>query len=986
MKTKQLTAIEAAHILGLSENDPTVALYQGIEYFESNQPQQALLNFIIAASQFQLHAIPYIQEITKSKSVVIDAPSREKLAVINQWADWLTDMRIDHKEFLLASKRMIKIQSIVKKDAKSLKEKAKLNKEFTKDSTLCGHLKYHQGNLTSAANNGHLLAVAHFAQGGKLDENQTAYAREFCSVAYHQQPNEMSYAERLYQMTLTNKDLVGKTSFQYESVRLGAKQAFGSIAQLYFVAKKDAKAALPLVAIGVLRQDPHARYILGKVLELDHRCVLKGFDTTPLQVVNLLRQNLQSDYHLLAHPMYNHEYIANNIKENSIIVLCLLIKKFHIDAKICKDNGLISLLVALFETELNLPQDVKIMLEGCISTIYMRIAAAEISPHDQILNKQHALKLLYSLYNKTHDFDYLLVIIYVLKEIYEIKSTNDLINIDDKLIALMELHRHITDLESITTEKIPFKMIEYCVYIYQKLIKRLPKKQYESQLQRYLHLAVKSKDPKYMCVLAIYYANGRAGFEQDFVKAREIILSLPAGYQLRRGLILVLATSYLHDVIPNTKKALEIILSYAITDPVLYVCLGDYYSDGYLGIEIDVNIAKAYYQKAIDRNVIKGYVGLGVNKFDDYNAAQDPQVKADIKLSALSDLHKAHEAKISDAAYFLGKIYLDGYMGVEPNFELAKKYFEEATKLGQPFAKSVMAMIDAGYSGEYPHSLEYEIIKQESLKKSGYIDFQAPAMFEYGVVSLLTDPVVGCKYLCKAARYNDNDAQYLLAILQFLNDYKFCTFINTVIAKINKKDYRQLIAGDPPACLVPCILSLFQFSKLVSYYMQKQYTIEPSYVFDNLMLTFQGVEMDLAEIENQIKEYYAPEEIMKTRLLVQKQAVHSKSGDKECRQATDALLCDKSSPQKNLQKKIIDLSKRDKISMKCFRDCLTSFFKSGATVSEANKSAVKAGEHIHPPHGFDHNPNQNLERGRRETVRSTLQALASDLEIMSHNK
>lgn len=83
----------------------------------------------------------------------------------------------------------------------------------------------------------------------------------------------------------------------------------------------------------------------------------------------------------------------------------------------------------------------------------------------------------------------------------------------------------------------------------------------------------------------------------------------------------------------------------------------------------------------------------------------------------------------------------------------------------------------------------------------------------------------------------------------------------------------------------------------------------------------------------------------------------------------------------NLKKKIQRLHDSDKISMKCFSDCLSAFFNSGVNINSANnKKAIKAGEHMHTPHGGEHNNNQNLEGGRRETARQTLSALENELE------
>ncbi|MDQ2993985.1 MAG: hypothetical protein M3R00_03435, partial [Pseudomonadota bacterium] len=267
----QLNAMDAAKILGLPEHDPVIALYQGIEYFERNDSQNALINLLIAAEHYQLHAIPYLQELQKLKTLTIDQTCQEKLLAMNVWVNWLSAAQVGHKNFHGASKSVMSLRKLQDKKPVNSKTKAGKSravtemKRFLKEEALSAHMSYHQAlistkpeevtrHLTNAANYGHLLAIAYFAQGNIPHNTINVYAKSLIDI--QQNDPTKTFAERICHRVLASQEPIGKKSFHFEAVRLGVNRAFSMIAGLYFIAHNEFEAALPLVAIAVQRNEP----------------------------------------------------------------------------------------------------------------------------------------------------------------------------------------------------------------------------------------------------------------------------------------------------------------------------------------------------------------------------------------------------------------------------------------------------------------------------------------------------------------------------------------------------------------------------------------------------------------------------------------------------------------------------------------------------------------------------------------------------------
>lgn len=988
---EDITPEIAAQILGLSANDPTVALYQGIQFFEKNQAQDALEKFIFAAQHYQLHAIPYIEELLKSKACIIDAATQEKLDKISEWSPWLADVRVAHKEFLFTSRTCIKLHMPGTKKNEQ-KEHLRLVKDFMRNTENCGHLNYHQYFhetkadkklliLTSAANNGHLLAVAYFAQGAQAASNATDYFKIICLLRYHQAHPQKTFGERLFYAALSLSEPVGKKCLHFEALRLGVTQSFHLVAKLYCMDNRDFAAAGPLIALGLRLEDPYSRSLTASFADHLKQIKLQNFQLTTEAIVHYLSLNLIQDFQIADHPLQDSASIKTSILTACANSISKIMQMNIVAPEHYITSGLFARFVEVVNKAGDLTQEHIVIMANMISAICARIASISASVEDQISFKQCGIKHIEIVYNKSLTVNYLLDAFYLKKEVFEIQHKHKMLTADKKLIQLEELHRDIQKIEGLfKTMQADAKFIEYSADVYIHLSKTFAKSSYKQHYAKFLLSAAEIKIAKYVVILARAYTHGNREFPLDPFKARQLIFSLPEEHAYLREAISILIFSYLHEPTPNTQMALDTAFAYLNRFPDLNLLLGDLFADGYLGIEVNTEQALLYYQNAVERNLDEGYLGLALEKLDSYPNAKDERSQIEIRQQTLEYLNRAFKSGSRDAAYFLGKIYNLGNLGLAKDFVKAQHYFIEANKSDQPYAKAMLAMIAAGYQGEYPYSLNHELIRQVSLKESGVVDLQAAAMFEYGIVNLYYDPQLGCKYLVKAAQYNDLNAQYLIASLQVIIDLQFCNIVIDAIAKLNKENYRKLMDNDLPAGVISYIAQLFHFAKILSRYSLRGYTIDPEYVQIHLQELISALNVDLIQIEEHIKEHFPPEEIRKMRMLVAIQDSSTKSGNEECQHVTKSLLSNKN-PQVNFRKKVRNLRDNDKISMKCFSDCLSAFFNSGTNISSAeNKKAIKAGVHMHVPHGGEHNAHQNLEGGRRETARQTLKAIESELE------
>ncbi|MDQ2993984.1 MAG: hypothetical protein M3R00_03430, partial [Pseudomonadota bacterium] len=689
------------------------------------------------------------------------------------------------------------------------------------------------------------------------------------------------------------------------------------------------------------------------------------------------------------HPILSRADMATLIKVESMSGIANTVKEFLTDPKIKSDGNLLAYLLQLFESEKDKSKQHVLTLASCLSCFYLRLRNDGATTEQKLLMQSEVLKYTRIVCAYDASVCYWLDFFYMSKENHGYKVELGMLDDDKKITDLLAMHKLIEKLEIMLSSEMrdekTFRnqhllFIDYCIFVYKELLDLIGDPVFEVPYKKYVLLAATPEHPEYCLKLVNLYVSGKHGFERNETLAREIMLSLPEVYRMREQNILVCVRTYLTQTNPDAASAVALLLEHAPRNPVFYMVLGEFYADGYIGINVDRVLAMKYYNAAIAQNFLEAHVGIGSMLYDDYKLAQGLEEQHAIRLDALRHFEIAYDAASIDAAFYLGKIYLHGLLGVKQDIERGKAYFNFANTNGkQPFAKAMLEMIAAGYQGETPLDLSYEIIRQKSLKLSGYVDRHPGTMFEYGVIELMTDPLSGCQYICKSASYNVIDACHFLAVIQFLLDHQFCNIVFSAVAEINKVDYRHLINTEPPTNLAPYVQNLFVFAKLISRYLARGYTISQEFVLETFMSNF-FVE-DSNDIEEQIKLNFAPEHILKTRLLVEKQTMREMSGDKVCLQATQQLLSSSKPTSQTLRKKISKLGEDDKISMRCFTDCLNAFFKSGITLQDDDKRAVKAGEHMHPPHGGEHNRNQNLEGGRRETARLTLFALQHALEV-----
>ena len=145
-----------------------------------------------------------------------------------------------------------------------------------------------------AADTGHLLAIAYFAQGYKPDPKAHPNTLRLADTTFHEIHKQKFFSERLFsvmQIPGSPLEMFGAQTFS-ESLRLGVLKIFPRYVSLHFIENKEYKAALPLVAIGVLGQEPSARVQLAEIFCIDPSLSLAGFDTSPAGIIKELRKIL----------------------------------------------------------------------------------------------------------------------------------------------------------------------------------------------------------------------------------------------------------------------------------------------------------------------------------------------------------------------------------------------------------------------------------------------------------------------------------------------------------------------------------------------------------------------------------------------------------------------------------------------------------------------------------------------------------------------
>lgn len=1013
-----VTPTQVPAILLLPENDPTVALYEGIELYETNQHQQALGKLVYAAQHFHLHAIPYLEELTKPKEkpLVIDTETQEKLTAIKTWAVWFKRSEILPRQFFSVSQSVIELRKLKAKDAVTTpatgkgkkakvktKPKSKYEKkraEFLKEDTDCAHLHYHQAllaqseaSLSYAADRGHLLGLAYFVHCGKIPNPKNHFSTQLCQLDFHRSQANVSFASRLFITSINPQEFNFKAYFHYESVRLGVPQAISVIARLYFDKKEQIETALPLLAIAVLQREPRAHCHFSEVIIKRKSIELPGFDTSPLSVIRLLRRNLAHDYQTYDYPGNSQSDIEAEIRSHSIFRLADITSTLLDQKVITDDTDYLTYLEDLFRQEKDLTQNHTKELGNCIGSYYIHLSLQQKNSQEKLRLHNIALEYLRSTHSDESNLSRLLNLLKITHENYKLRQSLNNLDPAPKRDLLTYLKFLIEKIEPLLTDcqandpnhnQQHYDFVIICIAVFLGLIylSRKNAPLYFEKYRKYLLLGVQHNEPLYLQYLSQHYVFGDCGFEQDTQKARHIIHALPAEYRNTEQSIRSLAFSYFRDTPPDSQQALSLLVQNAPQHPELYYDLGEFYSDGHIGVEVDQARAQHYYELAVLNKITEGNIGLATYKLEEYRHCQDAQQRLTLQRDALRLLHTAHEEGASDAPFFLGKIYLLSMLGMERNLTLAREYFEEAIKRNDhAYSHAYLEMMDAGYEGEDHVSMDLELIKLDSLKATGYIKENPDTMLEYGIVHLEHNPITGIHYICKSAYYNNSDAKYLLAVLQSLQGKNLITLAPFIMNKINKVDYRPLMQIDPGQNAQLPIQRLHQFAKLVMHYIELGYNISPEFVIEIIQEKFFTRSFDLNDIESSIKDQFAPEDVVKVRLLAELVLENEESGDIECQKETDRLLGIEENTQLKVQRKISKLDQESKISMHTFGTCLKAFLSAGVTLTGEDKKAVTAAAKVHRPHlgRGKRNPHQDLEGGRKTTVRFAFDAMQRNL-------
>jgi hypothetical protein len=460
---------DAAKVLLPPENDPSVALYEGIEHYEANQHQQALGKLVYAAEHYHLHAIPYIDALVKRKDkpLAIDAETQQKLEAISAWSDWLGQTDIRYRQFFTASSMIVTLRLLKSKEDQkpatttiktNPKSKAKAKnkvkpkkseyekklKEFLLDTTDCAHLMYHKAlllnsepMLISSSDRVHLLATAYFAQRGRIPNDTNYFSKQLCQLDYHRQHSQEFFATRVFNTSIQPQHKDFKAYFHYEAARLGSPPAFNIVAEIYF--KDKIYAAMLLIALGVLHRDYRARCTLAAYILNGIRIQLPGFDASPVAIVKLLRLNLANDYQAYHFPGTAAAVLAADNITVSLSYLADITIESLTDAQILNDKEHLAYFENLFNQETNHSTKSSKALANCLGTWYIRLCMACDDPQEKL--RLHTIGLNYTLiaWGSSQKIDQLTKLLYITKEHYQLRvklSNFETLSQEDLLISL----------------------------------------------------------------------------------------------------------------------------------------------------------------------------------------------------------------------------------------------------------------------------------------------------------------------------------------------------------------------------------------------------------------------------------------------------------------------------------------------------------------------------------------------------------------------
>ena len=289
LKSSELKATQAAAILKLPKNDPSVWFYQAVELYENQQFQESLALFLLAAQNRILHALPYLNKLTDKKNPLVKV-SQQQQNLIDQFHSWscvLSHSEIDINGFFNASQALIKYTKELEKErrqtskkpqdkSKSKPKKSKATSKFLESVAENSHSLYHSailpGNINTmtqyylAASSGHLIAIAACIaanQKGLPENKKTVYGQLLCSPSFHAQHESYAFADRIFLGVISQSERIGKLNLHFESVRLGVIVAFVMVAKLYFCDDKKYDAAAAPYYIGARCRHSQSRLLFS---------------------------------------------------------------------------------------------------------------------------------------------------------------------------------------------------------------------------------------------------------------------------------------------------------------------------------------------------------------------------------------------------------------------------------------------------------------------------------------------------------------------------------------------------------------------------------------------------------------------------------------------------------------------------------------------------------------------------------------------------
>jgi len=988
--TPIMDATKAAKILLLPENDPIIALYRGIELFEAGQRQESLTHFIAAAEQYYLPAIPYLFLLTQPREkLIISAEAKQKIATINAWAVWLPNIDLSYKSHFEASlnqcNRMKNQQELSAKpdNKKILREKKALLAHFKNEST--SHYLYHRALyyfekkkiakaltfLAHAASAGHLLAVAYFVEKGKAPNQAHPNTKALCDLQLHLSQQTERFATRILYVAERSNEPSHKVLLLNTLAQCAVPFALIMYSELATEKNHRTSSAHPLIAIGVLQDNVAAICALSKLVANKVNLHLPGFDASPKTVLRLLFKILVENKMSYVPFGQSPEEVSRQHHKVTRFYFAMLVNELRNDPDIYNNDELLNYCDQVISTDKHLQESYVHELCSALGNIYL-----------QRQHRQSSIKYLKMLWEFTKQIPVLRDMFYVWYEDSKPVLNNpeaDLTlrqSLNTELIAtiaILDQHDSQLDLEQHLGCKDYLKYIEYCVETVVREV-RFSSNPDDNLLQlhkKYLLLAASANFEKCARLAAIYSFSGKYGFDIDYKKTKQLIFDLTKEEQERFDLIFIAAQAHLRDNPPEPKSAIQLMLKHADRLPNLYFQLAEFYVDGFIGISQNIEQANEYYHKAVQLGDKSAYIGLGILKMHDYDLLENTAQQDKLRQEIFQFFQIAYNAKIADGAFFMGKIYLHGYLDVPCDLNRARQYFQDAVTFEhQPTAHAYLAMMDRGYQGEAQLTLEFELIKQKVLHEHDYHKDNSAAMLELGLLCLNTDMHYATENIIKAAHYNNLNAQYLLAILNcYIELDVFCSDSDAV-ASIKQHPYSSLMEKPLTTKVAPYIHDFFCFVQLIRQYKGKKYEITTKYIQTILKTELFGSAIDFSIIEDDIKERFAPPEIQQIRLLAKKFSEHEKSGDRECAILTEKLLASSRSSNQNLQRKLTKIRDSGQVSMHNITHSLSAFFSSGG---EATKS-IKAAMNIHPPHQGreERNFHQPLEGGRAKVANTAI--------------